>query len=192
MKVVQRAHTLIMGSVDLNTFVVDATAGTGRDTLLLAERVGPAGRVFAFDIQSAAEAATKDRLAQHGWGERLTFFRRGHEEMESCLPPELRGRIAAVMFNLGYLPGGDKSIITTPATTVAALSQALQWIAPGGLISVAIYRGHPGGESEYEAVTRWMRDVPTETARVERWVESDRAIPHAPELWSVTRLGGQD
>lgn len=53
--------------------------------------------------------------------------------------------IRMVAFNLGYLPGGNKSIITASNTTVLALKAAESVLMPGGLISLVVYIGHPGG-----------------------------------------------
>lgn len=50
-----------------------------------------------------------------------------------------------VAFNLGYLPGGDKTIITEPRTTLEALKVSKDILMPGGLISLVVYVGHPGG-----------------------------------------------
>ena len=47
-------------------------------------------------------------------------------------------------FNLGFLPGGDRAIITQPRTSVAAVRAALDIVRPGGLASVLAYTGHPG------------------------------------------------
>ena len=51
-----------------------------------------------------------------------------------------------VCFNLGFLPGGDRSIISQPATTVAALKAAMAILEPRGIISVLAYVGHPGAQ----------------------------------------------
>lgn len=50
-----------------------------------------------------------------------------------------------VAFNLGYLPGGDKTMITKSETTLLGLEAAERVVAPGGLISLLVYVGHPGG-----------------------------------------------
>jgi hypothetical protein len=50
-----------------------------------------------------------------------------------------------VAFNLGYLPGGDKEIITRSETTLLALEAAKRILIQGGLISIVVYVGHPGG-----------------------------------------------
>jgi hypothetical protein len=75
--------------------------------------------------------------------------------MAVVLPETVRGKVRAVMFNLGYLPGGDKQRTTAIVTTLAALEQAREMLAPGGVISVLAYTGHPGGREEAEAVKAW-------------------------------------
>ncbi|CAB4275548.1 unnamed protein product [Prunus armeniaca] len=50
-----------------------------------------------------------------------------------------------VAFNLGYLLGGDKTIITESETTLKALEVAKSIVLPGGLISLVVYVGHLGG-----------------------------------------------
>ncbi len=123
---------------------VDATAGKGRDTLFLARLVGPRGRVYAFDIQQEALEGTAALLAQNHMVKRVTLISAGHETMAS----HVEGPVAAVMFNLGYLPGGDRSIVTRPESTLRGLAAALQLLRPGGLVSLVLYPGHAQGQKE--------------------------------------------
>jgi len=146
------AHEILARHLGPGDLVVDATAGNGHDTLFLALRVSPGGHVFAFDLQKQALENTRERLAQAGSLCKLTLLQYGHERMSEKLPAEARGRLAAVMFNLGYLPGGDKQLTTSPSTTLAALQQSLELLAPGAILSVLAYRQHPGGQEECEAV----------------------------------------
>lgn len=138
---------------------VDATVGNGHDTLFLAEAVGASGRVFGFDIQTDAIQAARRRLEAAGLEDRVTLFADSHHRLAECLPAEVHGRIRGVMFNLGYLPHGDHAIITRPETTVPALSVASRLLAPGGMMTVVLYTGHPGGEAEAEAVIRWAKEL---------------------------------
>ena len=73
------------------------------------------------------------------------------------------------MFNLGYLPGGDKSVVTRPETTRRALEEALEWLRPGGLTTVVCYTGHPGGREDAAAVEAWARQVDQQQADVLRY-----------------------
>jgi hypothetical protein len=65
-----------------------------------------------------------------------------------------------VAFNLGYLPGGNKSIITLSDTTLSALKAAERILKPGGLISLVVYIGHPGGREELEVVEAFGSGLP--------------------------------
>ncbi|SEQ46747.1 hypothetical protein SAMN05421693_13412 [Ectothiorhodospira magna] len=143
--------------------VVDATAGNGHDTLFLARTVGEQGHVWAFDIQSEALTATRERLAGEGVAKRVTLVHDGHQHLRNHLPDTAEGKIKAVMFNLGYLPGGDHALVTRPDTTLRALDAAMTLLAPDGIISLMIYRGHPGGWEEFEAIESWLARSRPET-----------------------------
>jgi len=136
---------------------VDATAGNGYDTLFLAEQVGAAGHVYAVDLQTAAIESARQRLITAGCHERVTFLHGNHAELMSLLPEDCQRTIAVVMFNLGYLPGSDRELVTTPESTLHALDAALGLLRPGGVLSVVSYWGHPGGAEEGQMVEDWFR-----------------------------------
>ena len=153
----RRAHAALASMLHSGDIAVDATAGNGHDTLFLARDVGPAGRVHAFDVQPAALVATRARLAAEDRADIVALHHAGHERMREVLPASLVGRVRAVVFNLGYLPGsGDRAVITRAETTASALAAARGLIASRGLISVLVYRGHPGGPEEAETVRGWL------------------------------------
>jgi predicted methyltransferase len=160
------SHALVRQAIGEGGIAVDATAGNGHDTQFLAECVGPAGKVYAFDIQQEALARTKQRLNERGIANRVALIHAGHHEMDQYLPEEIRGKLQAVMFNLGYLPHGDPTVITRPETTLPALETATVWLAPGGVLSVVLYTGHPGGAEEAEHVLQWAQSLPPKTFQV--------------------------
>jgi predicted methyltransferase len=139
---------------------IDATVGNGHDTVFLAQTVGATGRVLGFDVQAAALGMAQDRLHRAGVSERVRLVQAGHETLGTHLPCEGR-RLRAVTFNLGYLPGGaDKTVVTRPETTVAALTAATRELGSGGIITVVLYTGHPGGAEEAAAVREWAKGLP--------------------------------
>lgn len=148
---VQFSHILIGSIVGEGDCAVDATCGNGHDTLMLARLVGESGHVWAFDIQSEAVEETGRKLAAAVLSERVTLVKQGHENLRK----HVGSTVKAVLFNLGYLPGGSRDIITAPDTTVSALEQAFELLEPGGFILVAIYPGHNGGVEEQSAVESW-------------------------------------
>jgi predicted methyltransferase len=170
-RLIELAHEAVRAGLKPGDVAVDATAGNGHDTLLLVELVGPTGRVFAFDVQPDALARTAARL---GGASNVVLLKRDHAEMGAAIPVEHHGRIGAVMFNLGYLPGGDHALITRTASTLSALSAALELLRPDGVLTVLAYTGHPGGAEEADAVARALAPF---SAREERGQRDGPAVP---------------
>lgn len=156
-KLTEDAHAAVRTVLQSGETAIDATAGNGHDTRFLAELVGPTGRVFAFDVQPAALARTSALLESAGLAN-VTLLERDHAEIAEAVAAEFHGRIGAVMFNLGYLPGGDKAVTTRTATTIAAVRAAIGMLRPGGVLTVIAYPGHPGGAAECDAVRELLAD----------------------------------
>jgi predicted methyltransferase len=160
------AKSLLEKTVKIGDVVVDATLGNGHDTLFLANLVGETGRVYGFDVQQQAVLASEARIRSHGLSKRVTLFHQGHENLFQCIPQEEHGKITGAIFNLGYLPGSDKNIITKPNTTMAAVEQLLKIMAPAGIIVLVIYHGHPGGEIERDQLLRYCEQLDQNVAHV--------------------------
>jgi 16S rRNA C1402 N4-methylase RsmH len=169
---VQWSHVILSPRLRAGDAVVDATAGNGHDTVFLAQHVLPGGLVFAFDVQQEAVEATRRQIenwkSELGDNQSITLHHAGHERMAELLPPELCGHLRAVMFNLGYLPGGEKTLITRVDTTLSALEQALEWLAGDGVLTVVVYPGHEGGRQEADVVERWMVALPSDRFEAQR------------------------
>jgi len=149
------SHLFIRQFVGSGEHVIDATCGNGHDTMLLAELVGPGGRVWAFDIQQKAIDETSARLTNAGHIRCVELIHAGHETIAAhCTKP-----VRAVIFNLGYLPGGDRAVITRPESTLAGLQQSLEILGSGGIVAMTIYPGHEGGCRERIVVEEWMAQL---------------------------------
>lgn len=97
---------------------------------------------------------------------KVSLFLAGHETMAESVPTAFHGRIRAIMFNLGYLPGGAKaSIITKSETSIAALDAGLRLLSPGGVMTAVVYPGHEGGREEAAAVEQWFAEIPVSSAQ---------------------------
>ena len=158
------AHTLATRALRPGDVAVDATIGNGHDTLALAQAVGRDGRVHGFDVQDRAFEQTRARLRAEGVADRVTLHEAGHEHMRRHVSDAVHGTVGAVTFNLGYLPGSDSALTTTPETTLPALDAALGVLRPGGVITAVLYTGHEGGAAEAEAVHEWTADLDQERA----------------------------
>ncbi|MCM3767105.1 class I SAM-dependent methyltransferase [Neobacillus niacini] len=165
-RILSYARLLLEKAVGPGDVVVDATLGNGHDTLFLAQLVGETGKVYGFDIQEQAVAAAYDRLSGHGVSDRATLFHAGHEKAADLIPAENHGKITGAIFNLGYLPGSDKTVVTKPETTIAAIEQLLEMMAREGIIVLVIYHGHEQGAVERDAILGYCRTLDQKTAHV--------------------------
>ena len=149
------SHFLLREALKSGDKALDATAGNGHDTKFLAELVGAEGRVFSFDIQKEAIANTKKLLQEAKLEENVELIKNSHAELDQYLNEE----ISAAIFNLGYLPGGNKEIITKSKSTLRALKKAVLLLKKDGVVVLVIYSGHDGGDEEREAVLDYVTDL---------------------------------
>jgi tRNA G37 N-methylase Trm5 len=139
------SHEYIKKVVKQGDIAVDATAGNGNDTLLLARLVGSTGKVYSFDIQEKAIIKTKEKLVHNDMDRRVKLIKDGHQNMGLYIKEK---SIKAVMFNLGYLPGGDHSIATRAETTIPTIETAMGLIVQKGIITIVVYYGGDSGFDE--------------------------------------------
>lgn len=144
-------HLLLQRFVSPGDHTIDATCGNGKDTLVLAQLVGTSGHVTAFDIQSEALQRTAQRLREADLSAQTSLLCCGHELMEQHVAPP----VSAVVFNLGWLPGADRTIVTRPETTLQALNSACRLLKSGGIVLITCYPGHSGGDQETEEILSW-------------------------------------
>lgn len=175
------AHLLVKQRLHAGDHAVDATVGNGHDTAFLAECVGRLGKVDGFDIQLSALESARTLLEDNP---QVRLHHLGHEFMDRVVTPG----VGAIMFNLGYFPSGDKSLVTRPDTTLAALSISLSLLSEKGLLSVVVYTGHEGGPEEGAAVERWIDSLNQDTYRIVHYGSPLRhSSPPAPYLIAVER-----
>ncbi|MBH5328630.1 class I SAM-dependent methyltransferase [Eikenella sp. S3360] len=159
------AHRLLAQATPEGGTAIDATAGNGHDTLFLAQCVGARGRVYAFDIQPQALAATQARLQAAGEEDQVCLIAASHAD----LAEHVREPVHSIVFNCGFLPGGNKSLTTEAGSTLAALAQAVRLLRPGGLLAAVLYPGHAAGALEAEAVSAWAAELPQQEFAVLRY-----------------------
>lgn len=189
MRLTEQVHLELKKTLLPGDTVIDATAGNGHDTLAMAQRVGPSGKVIAIDLQPGAINSTRSRLEAAGQLGRCELIEGDHADVLIKLLGKHRESVAAITFNLGYLPGGDKAVTTLPDTTLRALDAAKCLIKPGGILLVTAYRGHPGGKEEAGQVGAWMRALPEANWQAEAKEPPTRDSSRVPPiLWCAQRL----
>jgi len=184
---VNAAHDLIRDILHPGDIAIDATVGNGHDTALLAEQVGPSGHVYGFDIQQAAIDSTLEKFRQACSPECLTLIHASHADMAEKIPTHHHGKVRAIMFNLGYLPGGDKSVITLTDSTLTALTVAARILAVKGIITLLAYPGHQGGDLETGQVKNWCEQLDTQQFEVST-IYSTEHKDTAPRLFVIRKL----
>ncbi len=174
------AHDLAARVVTEGDLTVDATCGNGHDTIHLARLVGQRGTVVAIDVQADALDQTLGHLESEGLADgRVRMVHDCHTTIGKHVPNR---SAALVMFNLGYLPGGDHTLTTLAEKTLDALDAAVLALRPAGMLIVTCYPGHGEGAREADAVSAWMARAASQGARIARYDQPFTRRP-SPVLW---------
>ena len=144
-------HELLEKTVLKDDVVIDATCGNGNDTLFLANI---SKFVYGFDVQDVAIDHT-ERLLKDANLENYKLIQDSHE----FIGKYVREKVKAITFNLGYLPGGDKTVRTDYSSTLIALKESLNLLVSGGIITLILYIGHPGGLEEANGLENYARSL---------------------------------
>ena len=145
----------ILAHIKEGDTVADFTMGNGHDTEFLSKAVGEKGRVYAFDIQETAVNSTRQNLEKANCPQNYTLIHDSHHNCEKYI----EGKIKAGMFNLGYLPGGDKQITTVRETTMPAIKSAISLLDRDAILCIAIYPGHEEGDLEGKMVSEYLSSL---------------------------------
>lgn len=145
----------IRGHLQEGDTAVDYTMGNGHDTEFLSKTVGPSGHVYAFDIQQQAIDSTARHLRESGCPENYTLIHDSHQFVKNYVHTPVK----AGMFNLGWLPGGDKSITTLRESTMPALEAAIDLMDADAILNVAVYPGHAEGDAEGKLIGEYLSSL---------------------------------
>ena len=154
--ILNKVRQLITTIVRDNDIVVDATIGNGKDTLFLSNIVKN-GKIFGFDIQKEALENTKKLLDENNIIN-YELFNVSHELILDKLN-EYKNKISLVLFNLGYLPNGDKTITTNYKSTIKAIDDSLKLLNNKGIIITVIYPGHEEGLIESIKIKEYLNKL---------------------------------
>lgn len=155
-QITEWCHHFIAEQVSPGSFCIDATAGNGNDTEFLCRLVGDTGKVLALDIQQAAIDATGLRLFQNHLSHIGSTILDTHENLAHYANPD---SVDCIVFNFGYLPGGDHALSTKAASSIKAMEAALTLLKKGGLMSLCIYSGGDSGFEERDAILNWLKKL---------------------------------
>lgn len=181
---VNLSHLCVKRVVKPGDTVIDATCGNGHDTLFLA-RLVTSGQVFAFDISPVAIAKTTARLEEHGVFQRVQLFLEDFRNLQAYISSP----VAAIMFNLGYLPGFSRETATGADCSRQAIQAAVNLLRPGGVMTIVCYPGHEEGAEEAREILEITGGLNQQEFEVLK-VNFINQIHHPPLLVVVQRLEG--
>ena len=151
LSILNRARLLMETNLKENDLVIDATVGNGKDCLFLLNII-KSGFLFGFDIQKEAIKNTEGLLKNYS---NYALYNIGHENMYKSLK-EYYGKISLIIFNLGYLPKGNKEITTKYNTTIKAIKDSFRLLNKKGHIVITIYPGHDEGLKESKKIKDFL------------------------------------
>ena len=150
------SHQFLRGNIRAGQTIIDATAGNGGDTLCIAELLGGQGKILAFDIQEDAVNNTRAKLAAAGYSDIAEVILDSHANMDKYAAPE---SVDGIVFNFGWLPGGDHDIFTRKDSSIAAIEKSLSLLKPGGFMSLCVYYGRNNGYEERDAILDYIKTI---------------------------------
>ena len=184
----QLAHNYWKSLLKPGDHAVDATCGNGKDLLVLAQAVVDSnnlisGQVYALDLQPQALENAQNYIASQNPTllNCIQWFSQCHSQF-----PVMSKAPKLVVYNLGFLPGSDKTLTTLWPTTYLSITNACKLIAVGGVISVSVYTGHFQGLEESENLMKFVASL-----NPREWSVSCHSWPnrvHCPYLLLLKKL----
>lgn len=145
--VVDKSHELILNIKNKN-LALDATLGNGHDSLFLSSLFN---KVIGIDIQPLAIKRSKERLKDNL---NVDILLLNHKDIDTLN----YSNYDLILYNLGFLPGSDKKVITNCESTLESLSKALNLINEDGVILIASYIRHSHGYEEYTSIINFLNE----------------------------------
>lgn len=142
------SHAIIKNFLENKKCAIDATLGNGHDTDFLSENFE---RVYAFDIQKEACENYETKKVEN-----VKVINDSHSEFEKYINEE----VDCIMYNLGFLPGGNKEITTMHESSLKSIKEGLDILSSGGIMTICIYTGHDEGKIEETCIMKLLKDLP--------------------------------
>lgn len=183
---IQISHILLKEALNTAKVIVDATAGNGNDTLFLAQNAQPDAKIYAFDIQAEALYNAKEKMKNSCMRTdiKVNFIQASHDEVQTYV----ENNLDLVIFNLGYLPGGNHAITTKSETTLKALQIMLNKLNVHGHIAIVVYPGHEEGLKESQLIKDFASSLAKKYFTV-GWYQMINHNNNAPALCWIEKVG---
>ena len=182
LSILNKAKQLMSHNLNINDIAIDATIGNGNDTLFISE-LTPKGQVIGLDIQTDAINKTKALLDLHQRNN-YVLFNENHANIKELLSNYIH-KVSLIVFNLGYLPNGDKNITTKYQTTIMSIENSLELLNNKGIILITVYPGHKEGNLESNKIKNYLDTLAN--YQINYYHNTDNE--EAPYLIEIKKLG---
>ena len=175
--IIDFSHELLK-DINNKKYAVDMTVGNGFDTLFLCEHYE---FVYGFDIQQVAIDNTKKKLEENKLNNYKLIL-----DSHSQIDKYINNGLDAIIYNLGYLPKGDKQITTKYEDVLISLNKVLPLLNKGGRIVIIFYPGHESGKKEIENIIPFLNNLDQKEFEVIKY-EFINQINEPPFLIAIER-----
>lgn len=179
-KIVEFSKVLIenfLNTLDKEIVCVDATLGNGNDALFMSKIIQEKGKVYGYDIQKQSIVNSISLFEEHN-ATNIEIKLKSHEFIDE-------ENIDLCIFNLGYLPGFDKTIKTNKETTLKAINNLLPKMNKEKmLIIICLYVGHSEGLEESIEIDKYLKELPSNKYLVCKYQNYNR--PTSPYILTLS------
>jgi hypothetical protein len=165
-----------------NSIVIDATVGNGYDTCYLRSKLGDDGFLYGFDIQKDAIDNTRRRLLENNLFFNVELILDSHTEFKKYISKS----VDIIVYNLGYLPKGNKSITTLHRTSLISVKEGMSLLNKEGIILLTVYPGHDEGEKEYNEISLFLKTVNQKEFEIMK-IDFYNQVNNSPILFVIER-----
>ena len=130
---------------------VDMTVGNGFDSKNILEIVKPK-KLYCFDIQQEALDNSKNLLKDFSNYELILDNHRNFDKY-------VKDYVDFAIYNLGYLPNGDKLITTNSVDVEESVRKLLDKLNSKGVIFITFYIGHLCGQIESAEMSSFLKTI---------------------------------
>ncbi len=169
------AHSYWQTFLQRNDVVIDATCGNGQDTLFLASLL-QLKKIYGFDIQAQAIENTQKLLKKNlnkDILKNIFLFNVSHIDFSKYI----KEKANLIIYNLGYLPSGNKAITTMTDITIKSIQSAFSILNKKGAICITCYPGHLEGLKEKNAILNFLKTLDNKTYNIchHQWINKQSA-----------------
>lgn len=176
-KILEFSKRIIKDKANKELNAIDMTCGRGNDTLFLSTLFK---KVYSFDVQEEAINSSRELTKDK---QNIDYILDNHKNVDKYV----KDKVGLVIYNLGYLPKGDKNITTCAFDVIESLEKVTNLLESKGVIIITVYPGHPAGALESVEIDKYLRKYNQKMFEVLKY-EFINQINNPPYLYVIEKL----